>query len=132
MLPIPPTLKILRLVRLVRLLKLLRILKASKMLARYETELSISNRAISIFSITLSIFVVSHWVACLWALTGRLGQGDEGEGYSWIDAIEENKPGPCVARCRRRCALRDSPPPPPPGTTTSSAFTSPRCTSPSW
>ena len=42
LLPLPPTFRAMRLIRLLRLLKLARVLKASSVIARYETRMSMS------------------------------------------------------------------------------------------
>lgn len=81
-------LRIVRLVRLLRLLKLLRVMRGSRVLAGLEARTEASYRTIGLVSFLVLIIVVSHWVACLWALVGEIDSE-----HGWIAATRAAKPG---------------------------------------
>jgi hypothetical protein len=45
----------------------------------------------TLLSSFIAVIIVSHWFACMWALTGRSEQ--EAGRFSWIDAAEDGKSG---------------------------------------
>lgn len=82
-------LRIFRVVRLFRLLKLLRLAKASKILARWEANLSLSTTARAMLTGGMTLVLGCHWCACIW---GGLGMELQTNGqYSWIDAVASSK-----------------------------------------
>lgn len=64
--------KIVRVVRVLRLFKLLRILKASRVLMRWETRISLRYVTIYLIRFTVLIIVACHWMACVWGFFGML------------------------------------------------------------
>ena len=80
--------KAVRLVRLVRLFKLFKMLKASRMLARYETNVSMSYAHRDILKMSIYTFIVSHWMACVMGITDSLARDDptDTETVTWMTA----------------------------------------------
>ena len=80
--------KAVRLVRLVRLFKLFKMLKASRMLARYETKMSMSYAHRDILKMSVYTFIVSHWMACVMGITDTLARDDpeDTETITWMTA----------------------------------------------
>jgi len=76
--------KVLRVIRVVRLVKLIRLLRASSLVAKWETRVSINYAAISLLRATLIVLFFLHWSACLWGLqVGFFGGGMES---TWLGA----------------------------------------------
>merc|ERR1712224_96879 len=76
LLPLPPTFRAMRLIRLLRLLKLARVLKASSVIARYETRMSMSYAQRDIIKMSVYTIIVSHWMACIMGITDSLLRPD--------------------------------------------------------
>jgi potassium voltage-gated channel Eag-related subfamily H protein 7 len=82
-------LRIFRVIRLFRLLKLLRLAKASRILARWEANLSLSTTARAMLTGGTTLVLGCHWCACVW---GGLGRELRSSGLlSWIDALAAGK-----------------------------------------
>lgn len=76
------SLKVLRVVRLLRLIKLLRVVRASRIFARWESSIGLSFSTISVLKFSLSMVLVSHWLACIFHL---VPQFDEQPPYkNWL------------------------------------------------
>lgn len=73
-------LKLVRVVRLLRLLKLMRVLRSSRIFKRLEASISISYSIQNLVKFTLTLLLVSHWMACAWVLQAQMT----------IDEAEEN------------------------------------------
>ena len=84
-------LKVVRLVRLLRLLKLMRVLRANRLLARYETKISVSYATLAMTKYVVLLVVVAHWMACVWGMSLDLA-GDN--AWTWADALRELKKDP--------------------------------------
>jgi len=89
-------LKVLRLIRLLRLMKLIKILRASKTFEEWETSMRIDYSMLNLAFYVTMIMVFSHWIACTWALTGRMHEAekydDDGQSdVDWITQTEANK-----------------------------------------
>lgn len=68
--------KVLRVIRVVRLVKVVRILRASRLVARWETRVSINYAALALLRATLVVLLFLHWSACVWSLqVGFFGGG---------------------------------------------------------
>jgi len=61
---------IIRIVRLLRLIKLVRILKASRIYKRLENSIGISFALQSLIKFTFIVVIGSHWLACVWTISG--------------------------------------------------------------
>ena len=61
-------LKFLRVVRCLRLVKLMRLLRASRMMARWETRISINYGFLSLWKMFLAYILLAHWSGCLLVL----------------------------------------------------------------
>ncbi|CAD7939704.1 unnamed protein product [Amoebophrya sp. A25] len=59
-----------RIFRLLRLMKLARIFRASRLFKRWQDHISLTFASIALMKFGLGILLLSHWVACLWGLTG--------------------------------------------------------------
>lgn len=60
--------QVLRVLRTMRLVKLIKLIRTSRVLKRWEEQFAINYSIISLSMAILSVFVVSHWMACAWAL----------------------------------------------------------------
>jgi hypothetical protein len=79
-------LKMIRMVRLLRLLKLMRIIRASRILARWESEMSLQHSTVKLFKIMIQILVVVHWMACIWGmLAGLNDMSSTTWASSWVE-----------------------------------------------
>ena len=81
-----------KIIKLVRLLKLARIFKASRVLKRLvadvlQTRLEMSFAHIKLLQLFLTICLVTHWQACIWALCAvNMSEGDRSErDLTWLD-----------------------------------------------
>eukprot|EP00927_Polykrikos_kofoidii_P047671 TRINITY_DN41946_c0_g1_i1.p1 TRINITY_DN41946_c0_g1~~TRINITY_DN41946_c0_g1_i1.p1 ORF type:complete len:685 (-),score=103.57 TRINITY_DN41946_c0_g1_i1:15-2039(-) len=81
--------KVVKLIRLLRLLKLLRVMKVSRFFRRCEVLFTIAYQKMELYKFFVLLILVSHWLACSWALTLAFVGADEGIPR-WIDAIESN------------------------------------------
>lgn len=61
-------LRALRVLRVLRLMKLVRLLKASRVLKRWMSRLSISYGTLVLVKCMCLVLVCSHWIACVWKL----------------------------------------------------------------
>lgn len=68
--------KVLRMIRLIRLIKLVRILRASRIIERMQNNISITFASQALLKCFLVCIVASHWLACLWGLTGTMLAAD--------------------------------------------------------
>eukprot|EP00419_Tripos_fusus_P040606 CAMPEP_0172787952 /NCGR_PEP_ID=MMETSP1074-20121228/206709_1 /TAXON_ID=2916 /ORGANISM="Ceratium fusus, Strain PA161109" /LENGTH=656 /DNA_ID=CAMNT_0013624973 /DNA_START=1 /DNA_END=1967 /DNA_ORIENTATION=+ len=75
-------------VRLLRLVKMVRIAKASRIFKRLDDDLLITNTQLTVVDLHMFILwlaLISHWVACTWALTFSLVGEDS---VRWVDTFE--------------------------------------------
>lgn len=79
--------KSIKVLRALRLLKLARLVKTSRMIHNLEIPLSIPYQKVALARFLVVLVLVCHWVACLWAMTLNLGEGDY--QARWIDSIED-------------------------------------------
>jgi len=86
-------LQILRMVRLLRLIKITRIIKASRIFKRFETNMEVTYAFLGMMKLMIFLFAWSHLIACFWGLVPQI----TGEGYSWIDALQESSSEPLHA-----------------------------------
>ena len=85
-------LKAFRLVRLLRLLKLVRVLRASRVLAKYETSVSLSFAQRDMLKMGVLVLIVAHWSACVWGLAdSSVRDSDDLETQTWVTAAAEAK-----------------------------------------
>lgn len=68
-------LKILRVVRLLRLLKLARLLRSARMIKRWETDMGLSYRKMTMFGLLVTVCIAAHWISCYLGIINSL-QGD--------------------------------------------------------
>mmetsp|Transcript_33982 Transcript_33982/g.76116 ORF Transcript_33982/g.76116 Transcript_33982/m.76116 type:complete len:674 (+) Transcript_33982:31-2052(+) len=83
-------LKALRVVRLLRLLKLTRLVRGFRILQRWEVEMAISYRKITLYTLLILVCVMSHWISCILGMISSV-QGD----FCVLHAEYVNKPD-CV------------------------------------
>ena len=77
--------KFLRMMRLFRLLKLLRLLRLNRLLKKYEEAFYGIKSSMKLSKIAGSVFVIGHWLACVWWFFGT---------SEWIDPEDlEYEPG---------------------------------------
>jgi hypothetical protein len=90
LLPVP---RQMRLLRLLKLLKLARVAKASRLLARYETAISVSYATRDMMKFGFLLVVASHWMACLWGLTDTMVREDatDLDTVTWVTAVASGK-----------------------------------------
>eukprot|EP00401_Gymnodinium_catenatum_P064314 CAMPEP_0117475068 /NCGR_PEP_ID=MMETSP0784-20121206/9605_1 /TAXON_ID=39447 /ORGANISM="" /LENGTH=674 /DNA_ID=CAMNT_0005269305 /DNA_START=56 /DNA_END=2080 /DNA_ORIENTATION=+ len=80
--------KAVKTVRLLRLLKLARVLRACRVFYRLEVRVSITYQRMALAKFFTALALITHWMACIWALT--LVLVDEGEGVPrWVDALSD-------------------------------------------
>merc|ERR1719362_816341 len=77
--------KSVKFIRLLRLLKMTRMLKASRIYSRLEAHLMISYEGLALNKFFFLLILISHWLACTWALTLTLTE-DEGLPR-WVDTV---------------------------------------------
>ena len=65
---IDPALKILRFIRVLRLVKLVRVVKASRLIARWQTSISIDFSTQTLIKCLVVYLLAAHWFACLLVL----------------------------------------------------------------
>jgi potassium voltage-gated channel Eag-related subfamily H protein 7 len=75
------TLRSVKLIRLLRLLKLAKVVRASRIMKRFEANMSIKFGWLRLIKFVLGLCVVGHWNACIWYMVGSIA--DPGEP-SWI------------------------------------------------
>eukprot|EP00449_Zooxanthella_nutricula_P060147 CAMPEP_0198558240 /NCGR_PEP_ID=MMETSP1462-20131121/90150_1 /TAXON_ID=1333877 /ORGANISM="Brandtodinium nutriculum, Strain RCC3387" /LENGTH=692 /DNA_ID=CAMNT_0044289057 /DNA_START=21 /DNA_END=2099 /DNA_ORIENTATION=+ len=80
-------LKFVKVVRLMRLLRLVRVMKVSRLFKRFESRMSITYGTFNLIKFFCILFLLTHWLANLWALTLVLVEEDE-RLPRWIDAID--------------------------------------------
>jgi len=78
--------KLLRIVRVLRLLKLVRVVKASRLIARYQTRISIPYSKLELVKFVILITLFSHWLGCSWGMLADMS-GD----HSWLADLETRK-----------------------------------------
>jgi len=101
-------LKVVRLVRLLRLLKLVRVLRASRIIKRWENNMSISYSMQGLIKFTTLLSVISHWMACCWGMLGLMMSENlecinskeyilhtDPDGDSWMTARNWGPNSPC-------------------------------------
>lgn len=79
--------KVIKMVRLLRLLKLMKVLKASRVLRRVEASMEITYHRLTLCKFMVLIGMISHWLACIWAMTLTLVD-KEGGTPTWVDGFE--------------------------------------------
>eukprot|EP00927_Polykrikos_kofoidii_P084476 TRINITY_DN8905_c0_g2_i1.p1 TRINITY_DN8905_c0_g2~~TRINITY_DN8905_c0_g2_i1.p1 ORF type:complete len:653 (-),score=96.70 TRINITY_DN8905_c0_g2_i1:138-2096(-) len=77
--------KVIKVIRLLRLIKLVRVCKATKALRRLEVVTSITYQKMALLQFFALLAMISHWLACCWALTLSFS-GDDGVPR-WIDSL---------------------------------------------
>ena len=82
--------KLLRVLKTFRLLRVLRVLRLNRILGRMGASFHIKYSVISIVKFAFGVFVLAHWIACLWFLVAQL----EGYDGTWVDQITAE----CVTR----------------------------------
>lgn len=80
--------KIVKVVRLLRLLKLMRILKASRVFRRIELNMSVTYHKLSLLKFFIILILMSHWLACMWALSLTLVEKSDNIPR-WVDSFAE-------------------------------------------
>eukprot|EP00746_Dinoflagellata_sp_MGD_P136897 gnl/MRDRNA2_/MRDRNA2_70747_c0_seq1.p1 gnl/MRDRNA2_/MRDRNA2_70747_c0~~gnl/MRDRNA2_/MRDRNA2_70747_c0_seq1.p1 ORF type:complete len:705 (+),score=118.54 gnl/MRDRNA2_/MRDRNA2_70747_c0_seq1:78-2117(+) len=79
-------LKLLRVVRLLRLLKLARLLRGLRILKRWEVEVGISYRRMTLFGLLVTVCLAAHWIGCFLGIVSSL-EGDVCHGLP-DDAVD--------------------------------------------
>jgi potassium voltage-gated channel Eag-related subfamily H protein 7 len=89
-------LRMTRIVRILRLLKLLRLLKGMRILDRWQGDIGVSHRKMTLWGLLTSVIVAAHWISCAIGLASKL-QGvpcgiDRYEGCvrTWVSAAIED------------------------------------------
>ena len=86
-------LKLARGFRTARLIKLVRLVRASRVLARWRTHITVSFARLSMISLILELAIASHWLACLLSLQTVFGDRrvDSWLGtFGWCIAIDDD------------------------------------------
>jgi len=79
-------LKAVKVIRLLRLLKLARMARAFRVFHHIELRMSITYGKLALLKFFGILFIISHWLACFWALTLVLVEEDD-HTPRWIDAF---------------------------------------------
>ena len=61
-------LKILRVLKILKLFKLLRMIKGAKVFTRLQQKYDISNSSAALMQYFVGMFLLIHWIACMWGL----------------------------------------------------------------
>jgi hypothetical protein len=72
------------------MLKMMRMLKASRLYKRLQMGLLNSYQVLHMQKFFLYLILISHWLACLWALTLSL---EDSSSARWVDTFEEAETG---------------------------------------
>merc|ERR1719240_2100553 len=75
---------LLKVIRLFRLLKLLRLLKGMRIFERWQSELGISHRKLTLGQLLITVVVSAHWISCALGLTSSL------QGVPCIHSLPED------------------------------------------
>merc|ERR1719379_1795159 len=89
-------LKVFRVIRLMRMLKLVRLVRASRIIARWEATINLSNATKTLLRSTVILMLGAHWMACTWGYIGREISNEQSNDneqlrLSWIDILAQNK-----------------------------------------
>jgi potassium voltage-gated channel Eag-related subfamily H protein 7 len=76
----------LRMIRVLRLLKLMRVLRASRIYKRFQARNSLPHATETMIKQVVTLFMMAHWMACAWVLTGTL---QDPAVWTWVDAYAE-------------------------------------------
>ena len=82
--------KFLRVLRCFRLIKLMRLLRASRLVARWETRISVSYASLSLCKMLVAYLLLAHWSACLLVLPTTFY---DNRASTWLGSF-----GYCVAQ----------------------------------
>jgi len=63
-------LKSIRVIRLLRLLKLVRIIRSSRIIQRWQSDITLPFAYVSIIRFAILLVIGMHWAGCIWGLTG--------------------------------------------------------------
>ena len=77
------TLRSIKLIRLLRLLKLAKVIRASRIMKRFEANMSIKFGWIRLIKFVVGLCGIAHWNACIWFMVGSIANPGE---MSWISA----------------------------------------------
>ena len=78
-------LRALRIVRLLRLAKLLRVFRASRLIDRWQSRLSLGYGHMTMIKFGVFLIVVCHWLACFWRMVPDLEIKEElGQPVNWM------------------------------------------------
>lgn len=70
-------LSVVRTIRLLRLVKLLRLLRSLRLFRRYQVQIGISQRKLTLYTLFGMVIVISHWIACTLGITSRMQSGED-------------------------------------------------------
>lgn len=100
----------LRVLRIVRLVKLARVFRASRVLQRWENVIVLPFSTQALLRFIVAIVTLSHWMACAWALFGRMLATNmvcrdgvlieilsEPDGQSWLTLRSWPPDNPCTS-----------------------------------
>jgi len=81
-----------KILRLIRLIKLVRIAKFPKLFKRLGISMHVTNlyQVLDLNKFILCLLLISHWLACLWAMTLALVDDDSAR---WVDTFEDSEMG---------------------------------------
>ena len=78
-------LRALRIVRLLRLAKLLRVFRASRLIDRWQSRLSLGYGHMTMIKFGVFLIVVCHWLACFWRMVPDIELKEEdGQAVNWM------------------------------------------------
>jgi hypothetical protein len=84
-----------RVIRVVRLAKLVRLVRGSRVLKRFEMNMSISYSQLAILKLFCLMMMVTHWAACFWCLAGSVHQDTyKPVQEGWLAVVRGNKNHP--------------------------------------
>eukprot|EP00746_Dinoflagellata_sp_MGD_P141396 gnl/MRDRNA2_/MRDRNA2_74510_c0_seq1.p1 gnl/MRDRNA2_/MRDRNA2_74510_c0~~gnl/MRDRNA2_/MRDRNA2_74510_c0_seq1.p1 ORF type:complete len:630 (-),score=62.67 gnl/MRDRNA2_/MRDRNA2_74510_c0_seq1:489-2183(-) len=84
-------LKVLRALRLIRLVKLVRLLRGVRIFQRWESEISVQYRVMTLYVLMVTVVIIAHWISCILGIMngfqGEFCYGDnipDGCVVTWI------------------------------------------------
>jgi len=80
-------LRLIRILRFFKVLRMIRIAKLKRILGKFEIFLNTStvvNGILSLVKLSIFIFFLAHWCACIWYLIGTSNP----QGYSWLEMTD--------------------------------------------
>ncbi|KAH8065839.1 N-acetyl-beta-D-galactosaminidase [Aureococcus anophagefferens] len=97
---------ILKMLRLIRLIRVARLGRIKAIFQRYMQRVTVNYAVLALCQFAFFLLLSVHWIACIWGMVASheaVGV-DTKPVFSWLDALERNKPSSCITTGRSRTA----------------------------